>query len=89
MQLFLNRAITGNPTESINGYMVAPRVDTGRLGPDVAYVGTWELGPDQKHVCGEVSIYFVHMPISLTVMIIGIPNLTACAHLVWCAMLYV
>ena len=35
--------------------MVAPREDTGTLGADVAYVGSWELGTDMKLVCNGVS----------------------------------
>ena len=43
---------------SLNGYMVAPREDTGApLGPDVAYVGSWESGTDIKLLCGGVSIF--------------------------------
>ena len=59
MQLTLNRTVSGNLGESLNGYMVAPREDTGTLGADVPYVGSWVLeGTDQKHVCGDVSTYF-------------------------------
>ena len=46
---------------SLNGYMVAPREDTGApLGPDVAYVGSWENGADMKLLCNGVStvIYY-------------------------------
>ena len=57
VQLTLNRTVSGAPGESLNGYMVAPREDTGTLGADVPYVGSWVLeGADQKHVCGDVSI---------------------------------
>ena len=43
---------------SLNGYMVAPREDTGApLGPDVAYVGSWESGTDMKLICGGVSTF--------------------------------
>ena len=56
MQLTLDRVVGGNPQESLNGYMVAPREDTGTpLGPDVAYVGSWELGTDMKLICNGVS----------------------------------
>lgn len=59
MQLTLDRAVSGNAGESLNGYMVAPREDAGNLGAGVAYVGSWELvpGTDQKHVCGDVSTF--------------------------------
>ena len=44
--------------QSLNGYMVAPREDTGALlGPDVAYVGSWENGADMKLICGGVSTF--------------------------------
>ena len=44
--------------DSLNGYMVAPREDTGTsLGPDVAYVGSWENGTDMKLICGGVSTF--------------------------------
>ena len=56
VQLTLDRAVGGNEAESLNGYMVAPREDTGTpLGPDVAYVGSWELGTDMKLICNGVS----------------------------------
>ena len=56
VQLTLDRTVNNNPGESLNGYMVAPREDTGTLGADVPYVGSWVLlGADQKHVCGNVS----------------------------------
>ena len=56
MQLTLDRAVGGNPQESLNGYMVAPREDTGApLGQDVAYVGSWEMGTDMKLICDGVS----------------------------------
>ena len=55
VQLTLDRTVNNNPGESLNGYMVAPREDTGTLGADVPYVGSWVLGTDQKHVCGNVS----------------------------------
>ena len=43
---------------SLNGYMVAPREDTGApLGPDVAYVGSWESGTDMKLLCNGVSTF--------------------------------
>lgn len=57
VQLTLNRSVTGNSMESLNGYMVAPREDTGVLGAGVAYLGSWILGSDQKHVCGNVSTF--------------------------------
>ena len=58
VQLTLNRTVNSNPGESLNGYMVAPREDTGTpLSGDVPYVGSWLLeGADQKHVCGDVSM---------------------------------
>ena len=44
--------------DSLNGYMVAPREDTGApLSPDVAYVGSWESGADMKLICGGVSTF--------------------------------
>ena len=56
MQLTLDRAVRGNLQESLNGYMVAPREDAGdQLGPDVAYVGSWEMGTDMKLICNGVS----------------------------------
>ena len=56
MQLTLDRVVGGNPQESLNGYMVAPREDTGTpLGPDVVYVGSWEMGTDMKLICDGVS----------------------------------
>ena len=55
MLLSLDREVGGNPHESLNGYMVAPREDTGTLGADVAYVGSWELGTDMKLACNGVS----------------------------------
>ena len=55
VQLTLDRVVGGNSQESLNGYMVAPREDTGTLGADVAYVGSWELGTHMKLVCNGVS----------------------------------
>ena len=56
MQLTLDRAVGGNPQESLNGYMVAPREDTGApLDGNVSYVGSWELGTDMKLICDGVS----------------------------------
>ena len=44
---------------SLNGYMVAPREDTGTpLGPGVAYVGSWELGTGMKLLCNGVSTFY-------------------------------
>ena len=41
---------------SLNGYMVAPRVDTGApLDGNVPYVGSWETGTDLKLLCNGVS----------------------------------
>ena len=49
-----------NPQESLNGYMVAPREDTGTpLGPDVDYVGSWEMGTDMKLICDGVSTFML------------------------------
>ena len=46
---------------SLNGYMVAPREDTGTpLGPDVAYVGSWESGTDMKLLCNGVSTFIYY-----------------------------
>ena len=57
VQLTLDREVKGISVESLNGYMVAPREDTGTpLGADVAYVGSWERGTDMKLVCNGVSI---------------------------------
>ena len=56
VQLTLDRVVGGNPQESLNGYMVAPREDAGdQLGPDVAYVDSWEMGTDMKLICDGVS----------------------------------
>ena len=56
MQLTLDRVVGGNPQESLNGYMVAPREDKGdQLGPDVDYMGSWEMGTDMKLICNGVS----------------------------------
>ena len=41
---------------SLNGYMVAPRKDTGALlDGNVPYVGSWEAGMDMKLLCNGVS----------------------------------
>ena len=41
---------------SLNGYMVAPREDTGApLDVNASYVGSWETGTDIKLLCNEVS----------------------------------
>ena len=51
--------LTTTADQSLNGYMVTPREDTGTpLGADVAYVGSWEIGADMKHLCGGVSIHY-------------------------------
>ena len=56
VQLTLDRAVGGNEAESLNGYMVAPREDTGPpLDGNVSYVGSWELGTDMKLICDGVS----------------------------------
>ena len=40
----------------LNGYMVAPREDTGTpLDGNVSYVGSWENGTDLKLLCNKVS----------------------------------
>ena len=53
--------LTTTADQSLNGYMVTPREDTGTpLGADVAYVGSWEIGADMKHLCGGVSIHYDH-----------------------------
>ena len=42
--------------KSLNGYMVAPREDTGApLDGNVSYVGSWEAGTDIKFLCNGVS----------------------------------
>ena len=57
---FTSVQLTTTADESINGYMVASRQDTGTLlGADVATVGaSWEMGTDMKLVCGGVSIHY-------------------------------
>ena len=51
--------LTTTEDESLNGFMVASREDTGTpLGADVAYVGSWEMGTDIKLVCGGVRIHY-------------------------------
>ena len=66
VQLTLDRVAGGNPQESLNGYMVAPREDTGApLDENVFYVGSWELGTDMKLICNGVSASkFSHREIS-------------------------
>ena len=60
MQLTLDRAVGGNPQESLNGYMVAPREDTGTpLDGTVSYVGSWELGTLMKLICNGVSTFML------------------------------
>ena len=60
VQLTLDRVVGGNPQESLNGYMVAPREDAGdQLGPDVVYVGNWEMGTDMKLICDGVSAFML------------------------------
>ena len=40
---------------SLNGYMVAPREDTGTtLDGSASYVGSWENGTDIKLLCNKV-----------------------------------
>ena len=48
---------TTDPADlSLNGYMVAPREDTGAtLDGNVSYVGSWETGTDMKLLCNGVS----------------------------------
>ena len=49
--------LTTTEDQSLNGYMVAPREDTGTpLAADVAYVGSWEMGAGMKLICGGVSM---------------------------------
>ena len=61
VQLTLDRVVGGNPQESLNGYMVAPRNDTGApLGGSVPYVGSWELETDMRLICNGVSTASIH-----------------------------
>ena len=48
--------LTTTADQSLNGYMVASREDTG-TEPDgnVPYVGTWEQGTGMKLLCNGVS----------------------------------
>ena len=47
---------------SLNGYMVAPRVDTGApLDGNVPYVGSWETGTDLKLLCNGVSTFIFQL----------------------------
>ena len=47
--------------DSLNGYMVAPREDTGAtLDGNVPYVGSWETGMDMKLLCNGVSTSVAH-----------------------------
>ena len=49
---------TDPDNESLNGYMVAPREDTGTtLDGSVAYVGSWETGTDLKLRCNGVCTF--------------------------------
>ena len=48
--------LTTTADVSLNGYMVAPREDTGApLDGNVPYVGSWESGTDLKLLCNGVS----------------------------------
>ena len=53
---FTSVQLTTTADVSLNGYMVAPREDTG-TPPDgnVSYVGSWESGTDMKLLCNGVS----------------------------------
>ena len=58
MHHFTSVQLTTTADQSLNGYMVASREDTGSpLAADVAYVGSWEMGTGMKLICGGVSIY--------------------------------
>ena len=49
--------LTTTEDESLNGFMVASREDTGpMLDGSAPYVGSWEVGTDTKLVCAGVSI---------------------------------
>ena len=49
---------TDPDNKSLNGYMVAPREDTGTtLDGSVAYVGSWETGTDLNLRCNGVSTF--------------------------------
>ena len=48
--------LTTTEDQSLNGYMVASRLDTGTtLDGNVPYVGTWEAGSGMKLLCNGVS----------------------------------
>ena len=50
--------LTTTTGDSLNGYMVATREDTGApLDGSVAYVGSWETGTDMKLLCNGVSTF--------------------------------
>ena len=53
---FTSVQLTTTADVSLNGYMVAPRDDTGTT-PDesVPYVGSWESGTGVKLLCNGVS----------------------------------
>ena len=60
MQLFhftlVQLATTAPGDYSLNGYMVAPREDTGAtFDGSASYVGSWETGIDMKLLCNRVS----------------------------------
>ena len=56
--------LTTTADVSLNGYMVAPREDTGApLDGNVPYVGSWENGADMKLLCNGVST-LVALPIT-------------------------
>ena len=53
--------ITAPEDNSLNGYMVAPREDTGTpLDGNVSHVGSWENGTDMKFMCNGASTSVVH-----------------------------
>ena len=57
--------------QSLNGYMVAPREDTGTtLDGNVAYVGSWESGTDMKLLCNRVSTC-MYMYVSMHLTTVG------------------
>ena len=48
--------LTTTADQSLNGYMVASREDTGtELDGNVSYVGSWEQGTGMKVLCNRVS----------------------------------
>ena len=68
--------LTTTADVSLNGYMVAPREDTGApLGPDMAYVGSWESGTDIKLLCNGVSTFY-----TITSMLVTCTLFASCIH---------